>query len=57
MEVNDVKRMMSIDAEVLEELLFQVYFRGNISTENAAKLLEIPVAEFIEIYDKWNGEE
>lgn len=51
------KKMMAIEVEILEELLFQVYFRGNISTQNASKLLEISIAEFIEKYDVWNDQE
>ena len=39
----------------LKQLIFEVYDRGNVSTEEGAEILEMALADFVEDFNSWSN--
>ena len=50
--------MKTVDREArLKKLIFEVYDRGNVTTEEAKEILEMELSEFVTEFDAWKGED
>lgn len=46
-----------VRSERLKKLIFEVYSRGNVTTTEAAEILEMEFADFVIEFNIWNGED
>ncbi len=45
--------MILVRFSLLKPLVFNAYFKAEISTEDAAEMLEMVIPDFVEMFDEW----